>query len=82
MDENKEKLNENFLPIVHGDTYKSSAIDVALASKMTKDDLVRFAAVEKTIEFLSNRGIVGFKTFDEVFEGIYKKLTNQSTNEN
>lgn len=73
----------DFLPIIKDDkVYKSSAVDVMMASKMTKEELIKTHAVEQTIQFLKGRQVVTIKQFNEIYEGIYEKLKNngESTN--
>lgn len=74
---------QNLLPIVKDDkVYKSSAVDVMMASKMTKEELIKTHAVEQAIQLLKGRQMVSVKQFNEVYEEIYEKLKNngESTN--
>lgn len=75
---------ENFLPLVKDDRVHTSplTVDVLMASKMNKEELIKTHAIEQTIRFLKDRQVAGYKQFNEIYEAIYDKLKNngESTN--
>lgn len=72
-------INEKFLPIVHSENYKSSALDVALAANLDQEGLLKLKAVEYTIEFMKGRAAPTPEVFTQVFERVHNQIKKDGT---